>query len=54
MKTPKPAKSPVVKRSVRIDGHLTSVSLEKQFWDALREIAKERATSRQALVATII
>ena len=53
MKTPKLAKSPVVKRSVRIDGHLTSVSLEKQFWDALTEIAKERGATLRDLVATI-
>ena len=53
MKTPKLAKSRIVKRSVRIDGGLTSVSLENQFWEALKEIAKERGTSRQALLATI-
>jgi predicted DNA-binding ribbon-helix-helix protein len=35
MKSPKPAKSPVVKRSIRIDGRNTSVSLEDQFWAAL-------------------
>jgi predicted DNA-binding ribbon-helix-helix protein len=53
MKSPKRAKSRIVKRSVRIDGHLTSVSLENQFWDALREIAKERGATLQDLVATI-
>jgi predicted DNA-binding ribbon-helix-helix protein len=53
MKSPKPAKSPVVKRSIRISGHRTSVSLEKQFWNALKEIAKERGATMQALVATI-
>ena len=53
MKSPKPAKSPVVKRSVRIDGRNTSVSLEDQFWDALKEIAKERGATLQDLVATI-
>jgi predicted DNA-binding ribbon-helix-helix protein len=53
MKTPKPAKSPVVKRSIRIDGHNTSVSLEDQFWEALREIAKERGATLHDLVATI-
>ena len=53
MKSPKRAKSRIVKRSVRIDGHLTSVSLENQFWDALTEIAKERGTSKRDLVATI-
>jgi predicted DNA-binding ribbon-helix-helix protein len=29
------------------------VSLENQFWDALREIAKERGASLRDLVATI-
>ena len=37
MKSTKRAKSRAVKRSVRIDGNLTSVSLENQFWDALKE-----------------
>jgi predicted DNA-binding ribbon-helix-helix protein len=53
MKSPKRAKSRIVKRSVRIDGHLTSVSLENQFWDALKEIAKERGAILRDLVATI-
>jgi predicted DNA-binding ribbon-helix-helix protein len=54
MKSPKRAKSPVVRRhSVIIGGHGTSVSLEDQFWEALKDIAKERGTSRQALMATI-
>jgi predicted DNA-binding ribbon-helix-helix protein len=35
-------KSAVIKRSVTLNGHKTSVSLENEFWDALREIA-ERA-----------
>jgi predicted DNA-binding ribbon-helix-helix protein len=42
-----------VKRSVRIAGHPTSVSLEPEFWDALREIAKARGLSINALVAEI-
>jgi len=38
-------KSLVVKRSVVIDGHKTSVSLEDAFWNDLREIAhRQRAT----------
>ena len=53
MKTPKLAKSPVVKRSIRIDGHLTSVSLEDQFWEALKEIAKERGATMQDLIESI-
>lgn len=43
----------VVKRSVRIAGHPTSVSLEDAFWDALRAIATERRVSLNALIAEI-
>ena len=32
-------KSPVVKRSIVIAGHKTSVSLEEPFWQALKDIA---------------
>ena len=32
-------KSPVIKRSIVIAGHKTSVSLENAFWDALKQIA---------------
>ena len=35
-------KSPVVKRSIIIAGHKTSVSLEDAFWKALKEIASGR------------
>jgi predicted DNA-binding ribbon-helix-helix protein len=35
-------KSPVVKRSVMIGSHKTSVSLEEAFWDGLKEISRER------------
>jgi predicted DNA-binding ribbon-helix-helix protein len=34
--------SPVIKRSVTIAGHKTSVTLEDMFWSALREIASFR------------
>jgi len=34
-------RSAVVKRSIVIDSHKTSVSLENEFWFALREIAKK-------------
>lgn len=43
----------VIKRSVMIAGHRTSVSLEQPFWDALREIAEERGSSIAGLVAEI-
>ena len=46
-------KSPVVKRSIVIAGHKTSVSLEDDFWNGLKEIARERGTTLGALVATI-
>ena len=35
--------SPIRKRSVKVAGHKTSVSLEEPFWHALREISRERA-----------
>ena len=41
------------KRSVYIDGHKTSISLENEFWDALREIARQKNFSASALIATI-
>ena len=43
----------LVKRSVRISGHPTSVSLEAAFWEALREIAARRHLSVNALVGAI-
>ena len=43
----------MIKRSVRIAGHATSVSLEPEFWEALREIAVRRQISVNALLATI-
>ena len=45
--------SPLVKRSVRISGHPTSVSLEAPFWEALREIAARRQLSVNAIIAAI-
>jgi predicted DNA-binding ribbon-helix-helix protein len=35
-------KSQVIKRSVNIDGHKTSISLEDDFWNSLLEIAHQR------------
>ncbi len=43
----------VIKRSISIAGHSTSVSLEEAFWEALREIARQRGSSVQALVGDI-
>ena len=46
-------KSPVVKRSIVIAGHKTSVSLEDAFWTSLKEIAGDRDLTLSDLVATI-
>jgi predicted DNA-binding ribbon-helix-helix protein len=46
-------KSPIIKRSVALAGHKTSVSLEEDFWEALKEIAAVRGGSAQDLVALI-
>jgi predicted DNA-binding ribbon-helix-helix protein len=45
--------SPVVKRSIVIAGHKTSVSLEDAFWKGLKDIAAARDTTLSDLVATI-
>ena len=45
--------SSVVKRSVIRNGHKSSISLEDEFWDALREIADHENIAISALVATI-
>jgi predicted DNA-binding ribbon-helix-helix protein len=46
-------KSPVVKRSIVIAGHKTSVSLEDAFWKGLKEIARGRSLTLSEMVATI-
>ena len=46
-------KSPVVKRSIVVVGHKTSVSLEDAFWKGLKEIAGGRDITLSDLVATI-
>ncbi len=46
-------KSKIVKRSVVIAGHKTSVSLEDAFWRALKDIASSRRTSVSDLVSSI-
>jgi predicted DNA-binding ribbon-helix-helix protein len=46
-------KSLVVKRSVSLDGHRTSMALEDAFWDALKGIATAQGTSVGRLLETI-
>lgn len=46
-------KSLVIKRSIVIDGHKTSVSLEDAFWNALKEIASDRKQTLSQLVDAV-
>jgi predicted DNA-binding ribbon-helix-helix protein len=46
-------KSPVIKRSIVIAGHKTSVSLEDAFWKGLKDIALARRATLSDLVAAI-
>jgi predicted DNA-binding ribbon-helix-helix protein len=41
------------KRSVKISGHLTSVSLEEEFWRELKTLAKAEKLSLNALIDKI-
>jgi len=46
-------KSWKLKRSISIDGHKTSVSLEEPFWSDLKEIAYNQQTTLSKLVTQI-
>jgi predicted DNA-binding ribbon-helix-helix protein len=46
-------KSSVIKHSIVLNGHKTSISLEDQFWDGLREIAAGGNVSVSELVEKI-
>jgi len=41
------------KRSIRIAGHATSLTLEEPFWRDLRDLAKKRGLSLNVLVGQI-
>ncbi|MGB4106242.1 MAG: ribbon-helix-helix domain-containing protein [Alphaproteobacteria bacterium] len=41
------------KRSVKISGHLTSVSIEEEFWQELRKLAAAEKLSLNGLIARI-
>jgi len=41
------------KHSLVIAGHATSVSLEQEFWDVLKEIADQRGIALAALIADV-
>ena len=42
-----------IKRSLTLQGHRTSVSLEDEFWQAFREIAREKELPINVLAANI-
>ena len=44
---------PIVKRSLTLKGHRTSVSLESEFWEAFRACAATRSLSLNALASEI-
>jgi predicted DNA-binding ribbon-helix-helix protein len=45
--------SAVVKRSIVIAGHRTSVSLENDFWSGLKEIGREHKMTLSSLITDI-
>ena len=45
--------SPIVKRSIVIAGHKTSVSLEDAFWRGLKDIAHTQRTTLSTMVGQI-
>ena len=53
MSAPAAAEFRIRKRSVVIQGHATSVSLEEAFWRALKAIAGAQGLSVNALIADI-
>jgi predicted DNA-binding ribbon-helix-helix protein len=48
-----PMKSVIIKRSIVLNGHKTSVSLENEFWEGLRQIADTQKSKVSALVQRI-
>jgi len=46
-------KSPVVRRSIVLAGHKTSVSLEEAFWNGLKDIAMGRRQTVSDLIGII-
>jgi len=46
-------KSPLIKRSILVAGRRTEVSLEREFWQALKDIATERRLTLPGLVTEI-
>ncbi len=45
--------APVLKRSVTLNGHRTSVSLEEPFWIEIKSIAETEKVSLNALISKV-
>jgi predicted DNA-binding ribbon-helix-helix protein len=45
--------SRVQKRTVRVGAHLTSLTVEDEFWEGLKEIARERQLPLNTLITDI-
>ncbi|EFP94680.1 ribbon-helix-helix domain-containing protein [Vibrio caribbeanicus] len=43
----------IIARSIRIDGHATSIKLEAKFWQVLEQMAKEQGVSVPKFISTI-
>jgi predicted DNA-binding ribbon-helix-helix protein len=50
---PRAVSSPIKKRSIVIQNHKTSISLEDEFWEEIKHIAQLRQESLSELLATI-
>jgi predicted DNA-binding ribbon-helix-helix protein len=50
---PDESSTAIRKRSVMIDGHKTSVSLEDEFWESIKEIAAEREQPLTELINAV-
>ena len=46
-------KSPIMKRSIVVAGHKTSVSLEAAFWNSMKEISGQRSVTLSELVGEV-
>ena len=46
-------KSSVIKRTVMVGGHKTSISLEDEFWSGLKEIARAQGASMAQILTEI-
>ncbi|MBO0335252.1 ribbon-helix-helix domain-containing protein [Sneathiella sp. CAU 1612] len=51
--SPGTASTEIIKHSVSIAGHRTSVSLERKFWDLFQENAKRKGLSLNELITEI-